>query len=236
MADNTDRIDSLIEALQNKNRETRISAIEELWNIYPKAQEAVPALIQLIEDPNEHEGIRYAAAIVLANTDPKAEKAIPVLINLLQDQEYEDYDIRKTVVETFRYMSSSVVFPALIKAIDTKKNQYITAYLLYELSFNNSLPQQAIDVLENVFSDESNELEVRWMAAVALQKIGLNMQDFFANNNLKNPDDQCLKDRTTYFDVYTHKCVKVYYISYEKVKEVIHIVANRMGGNQNESR
>jgi len=71
--------------LYHKSDDVRRSAATALGNIGPKAEKAVPALIQALKD--KHEFVRYYAAIALGKIGRGAEKAVPALIEALKDKD-----------------------------------------------------------------------------------------------------------------------------------------------------
>lgn len=49
--------------------------------------------------------------------------------------------------------------------------------------------QKSTNTLMEIFEDKTENLEVRWMAAIFLQKTGLDLTSFFQENNLLNPNN-----------------------------------------------
>src|SRR6516164_4311805 len=75
-------VDALLAALANRNIEMRRLAVWGLRDFGPDARAAVPALINLLHDPDDQ--IRAGAAGALGNGGPVA-KELPALIEALKD-------------------------------------------------------------------------------------------------------------------------------------------------------
>ena len=76
---NHDDMESLIAQL--RSFQTRAHARQRLHAL---GEAAVPGLLGLVEDPQEHENARWAAITLLGNL--KCELAVPVLVNILRDE------------------------------------------------------------------------------------------------------------------------------------------------------
>jgi hypothetical protein len=97
-------------------------------------------------------------------------------------------------------------------------------------------------------NNTSNNLEVRWMAAAGLERNGVDVHSFLAQNNLPSPwkeSVKCLREHENWddrfdtlryrkvytFDVYTHQCIQIRTIGgftpaepvdmYEKALEIL---------------
>lgn len=196
---NTDRLDSLIKALQNKEEDEwiRAMAAQLLGEMGAEAEEAIPALINTFKDDSESRWLRETTLKALVEI---GSAAVPHLLPLLQDSE-DNQQISEYAIATLIYIGSEVV-QDLIDTLQHEKARYNTAYVLSKI---NPLPQEAVKALMDVNKDENNKLEERWMAAVALENTGLDMQAFFTDNNLISPKNVTCPEGMD-FDVYTRRC------------------------------
>jgi len=104
--------------------------------------------------------------------------------------------------------------------IDALKNNniYIQKGAAFSLGKINPSSKIAIESLLKVVQDESNNLEIRRVAAEALVKLGIDTQLFFYQNNLINPQYiVCPSIRYTQipatftYDSYSGRCLVVKY-------------------------
>jgi HEAT repeat protein len=65
----------------------RISAAKAVGQIGPEAREALPALIEIVNDETEHRGIRILAVKALGHMGPEAKTAVPSLTRLSVEQD-----------------------------------------------------------------------------------------------------------------------------------------------------
>src|SRR5262249_25013069 len=72
---------------EEKADSIRYGALYSLSSIGPDAAEAIPALVKMLADKKNNNGIRTTAADVLAAFGPKAEPAIPALVAVITDPE-----------------------------------------------------------------------------------------------------------------------------------------------------
>ena len=77
-----DRVPALVAALKGKDRATRLKAIDELGKMGSDAGDAVPELIELMEEPDEE--MRFVLCIVLQEIGPKS---VPSLVCALASRE-----------------------------------------------------------------------------------------------------------------------------------------------------
>jgi HEAT repeat protein len=86
----------LIEALQDKERNTRYSAVEALalGNVGSEAKAAVPLLIAALKDDDSY--LRNRAAEALGKIGSEAASTVPALIDVLKD---EDESLRRNATE-----------------------------------------------------------------------------------------------------------------------------------------
>jgi len=86
-------VTTLIALLEHGDGEIRSSAADALGMIGPEAKDAIPALINLLED--EDEFVRLSTTVALG--DIGAQEAVPALINALKD---EDFMVRNFAAES----------------------------------------------------------------------------------------------------------------------------------------
>lgn len=160
----------LIKSLKDKFYDVREAAAEALGKI--KAQAAIPALIESLKDKAWTVRLKAATALKSIGTE-----AVPPLI---------------TVLNSNRDNSSAIQTALKDKNADHRRS---AAYVLWQMG---SLANQAKNDLMALVKDENDNLDVRWMAAAALENMGQDMDRFFTDNNLTNPQNltptQCPND------------------------------------------
>jgi HEAT repeat protein len=166
----SEAVPSLIKSLKDKSYIVRLIAAEALGKI--KAQAAIPALIESLKDKAWTVRLEAATALKSIGTE-----AVPPLI---------------TVLNSNRGNSSAIQTALKNKNADHRRS---AAYVLWQMG---SLANQAKNDLMAVVKNENDNLDVRWMAATALENMGQDMDRFFTDNNLTNPQNfipaQCPND------------------------------------------
>ena len=160
----------LIKSLKDKSYNVREAAAEALGKI--KSQAAIPALIESLKDKAWTVRLKAAAALKSIGT-----KAVPPLI---------------TVLNSNRDNSSAIQTALKNKNADHRRS---AVYVLWQMG---SVANQAKNDLMVVVKNENDNLYVRWMAAAALENMGQDMDRFFTDNNLTDPQNlipaQCPND------------------------------------------
>jgi HEAT repeat protein len=151
---------------------------------------AIPALIAALEN----EKVRFLAADTLGQI---GVKSIPSLLEVLKRRpgakpalseilEDKDVDIRRSAVY----------------ALGSIGNKY------------SASKEFVIEVLTKVMNDENEHLDVRWMAAASMAKMGKPVERFFVDHNLPEPvKDACIESRfidrflDSDFDLYAGRCL-----------------------------
>lgn len=83
-------------------------------------------------------------------------------------------------------------FPPILKKVLDEKSIHVRRSAAFVLGRMGTSAQSAIPILKRIVQDETDSIEVRTMAAVALDKMGENMKSFFQENALTNPlSNQC---------------------------------------------
>jgi HEAT repeat protein len=127
----------LVELLKAGDAATRISAARQLGELGCKAEAALPALVEALQDDEEHTlyvfwddrattPVRLAVAEALAKMSPAGvEAAIPVLIELLGHHDAYDrnYDSTQPAVAGLLTMIGAAAVPALRKALRGKNQE-----------------------------------------------------------------------------------------------------------------
>ncbi len=228
-------VPALIRALQDERVSVRSSATYALSKMGPEARGAIPALMPILQD--ESDFVRVNAAAALRTLGVETEVLMPVLIGWLQDDHLHGVisllgamgaDAEAAVPslvqllqteEEPRYVAAAlakigpVVIPALVETLHHERQpaRYSAAFALAQMG-PAAQDKNAIKVLRTVVSDKSEDLDVRWMAAVALEQINpaLSPQDFFAQNHLVGLHEiACPKGNErwgTVLDEYTGYC------------------------------
>jgi HEAT repeat protein len=108
----------------------------------------------------------------------------------------------------------------VVKSVFRLKNQNLRRDLVYSLRWlpvaneeNSQIKKDTIKILTSIKNNKSDNLDIRWMAATSLQKIGINEDSFYTENNLINPvNTKCQYARRGFvaglsFDVYADQCI-----------------------------
>jgi HEAT repeat protein len=171
-------------------------------------KDAVPDLIKTLNNSSSLSA-RYYAAIVLGNIGHDAEESIPSLIAALKNPNQKVH--YRAAVALSQIGSASA--PELIKALQ-EKNDRLRQGAIYALWSMEHLPIDAVKPLKEILEDEKNPLTVRRLAAIALVKLGVDMQQFFTEFKIIPPSNAvCPVAKSTKgvaipkFDVYSGKCV-----------------------------
>ncbi len=190
-----------MKALQNGKPGERIIAAETLGDLGPKAEGAIPALVELIRNtpapvPNEREWSREETAtnfLLKATWDALARigpKAVPALIDLLAHQDAEIRGRAAAAIKTIGPGAADAV-PALIKRLGEGENQWVCFNALEALAAIGSKAEAAVPALiktvldpkatipeEKIWASDdmgpywSRPLPLRVAAAQALAAIG----------------------------------------------------------------
>jgi len=159
-------------------------------NLIEIGSKAIPALIAALENEN----VRFMAADTLGQI---GAKTISPLLEVLK---------RKPNVE-----------PALSeilkdKDVDVRRS---AVYALGQIGKKYILSKATvIEILTTMMNDESEHLDVRWMAAASMAKMGKPVEQFFVEHNLPKPvEDVCIESRfvdvdlSSDFDLYAGRCL-----------------------------
>jgi hypothetical protein len=160
-------VQSSLSLLNSENENVRQQAVETLGQIGPKAEPAVPRLIEALKD--DFEGVRFAAAAALGEIGAKAKKAEPALIEALQDHS-ESEAVRQLAARALPDLGPSYKnsMPALIEALKDKhdKVRKTAAFCLGEIGLEASA---AVPALSEALKD--TDRKVREWIEDALEKI-----------------------------------------------------------------
>ena len=151
---------------------------------------AIPALIVALGNEN----VRFIAAEILGQI---GAKSIPSLLEVLKRK----LDVKSALSEILKD-----------KDIDIRRS---AVYALGQIG-KKDLASKAtvIEILTKVMNDESEHLDVRWMAAASMAKMGKPVEQFFVDHNLPKPvNDVCIESRFidrflgNDFDLYAGRCL-----------------------------
>ncbi len=108
----------LIEALRDENQSIRLRAARALDSMGESAKDAVPALMQLLNDerPGKGNGVRKHAIRTLGKMGPAAKEAIPLLIGILKGKNAIYYGDFEYAISSLAEIGEPAV-PALIDAL-----------------------------------------------------------------------------------------------------------------------
>jgi HEAT repeat protein len=215
-----DAVPALNHALEDRNADVRAAAANAMQGMGRNAKAGVPALSRTLKDPEPN--VRSAVVQALDQISfqetsfpnksnelgDEFKSAIPGLIQMLKD---EDVEIRYDAAIVLRRIVALDV-PALISALKDE-NAKVRKGAAYALGGLKIPPTAAVTALKSLVEDEKEDLEVRRVAASILEEFGLDMESFFAHNNLLSPKNAgCpglpFNGGTEYFkfSIYTGRC------------------------------
>jgi HEAT repeat protein len=157
----TDAEPVLIASLKDKSFFVRRNALRSLGQI--KSKQAIPYLIETLNDKDWKIRIKASIALKLIGTE-----SIPYLIKVLRNDNNNS--------------------PALRTALKNKNADFrrSSIYALWQIGV---LDSQSKNELSKIATDENENLHVRWMAAMALERSGASMEQFFKDRNLLSSKD-----------------------------------------------
>lgn len=166
--------DSAVPALSkvakaHENLHARTNAIYVLGELERDAKEAVPTLIQLLNDENKY--VRLAAAQAIGGIDEaKSEEVIPVLLVLLKD---EDRDVRLNAafgISNFGKHAKNAL-PELLEALNDP-DYVVRAMVCSAIGYVGIADEKVIKALVNELSHERAEIGYYWRIAGSLGEFG----------------------------------------------------------------
>jgi HEAT repeat protein len=163
-------VPALIEALEDKDKDKddkdiRIGAARGLGEIGEDAGDAVPALIEALDQDQEETKDYYrAVAKSLGDIGSGAKAAVPDLIELYEKKEIE------AAIWALGSIGKDAV-PSLIKLLNHKDDEKVRADAAFALVLVGEDAEAAVNDLRNAIKDENEDEKVRARAAVALVQI-----------------------------------------------------------------
>ena len=166
----------LEESDSNAAESTKLWAIKSLSLFGPLASEATPALVRLLNDPEQPPLPRLAAIEALGRIGPAHPDALPAVIAVLESSaEVQDgaaFERRVAAAEILELVgdSAAAAVPALMKAA-ANQSELLRRAAVNTLGMIGPLAEPAVPLLVDIMIfDES--LDVRDLAATALGRIG----------------------------------------------------------------
>jgi len=157
----------LIGALKRPEAHLRAGAAEAIRGIFPKARDAVPSLLELMND--KAPVVRAEAAKSLGSMGRRSDKTVPALAIALKDQ---DPAVRVAAVESLHWFGSKAepAVPMLIVALSDKdfEVRYGAAGALAEIG---PAAKAAVPALMDAFQRENSSFH-SWKFMSALAEIG----------------------------------------------------------------
>jgi HEAT repeat protein len=160
-------VPGLISILKNDEPVVRQYAAMALARIGPEAENAVPTLIEVLEERNNDTEVRRLVATALGMIGPNAKAGISVLTNRLQDRE-EDGEVRGAAAQALGMIGpeAKVAVPALIESLKDNDSR-IRGFALAALERIGPPPKAHIPTLLAALKDD--DLEVRGDASLSIQ-------------------------------------------------------------------
>lgn len=166
---------------------TRCGMPNAVFELTPLGEKAVPSLIEGLKNPSA----RFSVAETLGQIGDEAE---PELLEIL---------------------ASSSDVPVALQEVLQDQDQDIRRSAAFALRRVRNPSKNAIRALIQVVENPEDHIEVRWMAAAALQYHGIDMQEFFISEKQPNPlTHTCastlyLRRWFSTFDVYQKRCLHI---------------------------
>lgn len=188
------------------NLQPRAEAALTLGKFGQEDGRVVPALIRASGDLDEE--VRVNAQIALGMFGVNPRDVIPELLSQLDN---EDVDVRRRAALSLAELGPYAV-PSLLTALESGSPaaRISAAYALGNIRFST---REMIEALQAIVLDESNDLELRRVAASSLELLGQDMQPFFEKNNLISPKNAACPsipfgaNRAVFeYDVLTGRC------------------------------
>jgi HEAT repeat protein len=174
--------------------ERRNQAVKGFYALGPVADAAIPALAELLEDPEiaqtavcalaeigkaavptlaealscEDADVREKAALMLGTLRSDARAAVPALVRLLQTDQEEDVCVAAAVALARIHEETGLAVPALIKTLQ-RADATVREFSALALRSYGSQARSAVPALQAALDDEDER--VRQAAAFALEKI-----------------------------------------------------------------
>ena len=172
-----------------------------------KAKSAVPTLCQGLTDKDPE--VRSAAITALESISVETNTVIPCLINALGDN---DEAVRRHAALALQGIAKQGV-PELTAALHDK-NAYIRKGAAFALGNVKPLPSEAVSSLKKIVDAETEDLDIRRVAASSLEEAGFDMQPFFTKYKLVSPQnavcpnirDSRHKFHKYKFSIYSGRC------------------------------
>lgn len=162
-------IPAILEALKEKRSGVREAAIRALPSKGEGASAAVPILLRVVQDPDEHEDVVAFAATRLGSHGTGARAAIPTFTKLLRDERGDV--IRRAAAQGLGNMGreARVAVPTLIEML-RDVNEGVRVSAAQALGWIGADSSSAVPALRELLRDENHG--VRASAARALGRIG----------------------------------------------------------------
>jgi HEAT repeat protein len=146
---------------------TRRSAIEALGRLGPRAQAAVPSLVEVLSSKQEEAEIRQEAAAAIGSIGPFARSAVAPLIELLKNEQ-ENPEARASAIEALGQIGPAAreALPALIQTVRQGDPQ-LRPLALLAMERIGPAPKSPIPAFKEAVSSAS--LEARGSAALSMQ-------------------------------------------------------------------
>lgn len=171
----------------------------------------VEALDRQEETYSEFDGLSHVRAIQLLLLDEQhVDQAVTTALNLLRRNSWRSWEDGTDIVyavdnllqvldqasdysEEYEAVLSQALAmpygenPALQTALQNQQANYRRT-IAFAIGQQETVPERDIDALQNTLNNPREHLQVRWMAAAVLQRLGYNTRSFFLTHQLSNPE------------------------------------------------
>lgn len=214
----------------------RSIAVTALGEIGADAKTAILTLFRillesfLIREPNTDDSFapkkfRILTAEALGKIG-EVRASVDYLLKIVEDngqfdntvflEDSDKFNTIKTVGLAFQGISLPAV-PFLVTILKNSNQKRLTALIdsalqrrraaAYGLAMLGQLPNEAIDILIAVANNQTEDLDVRRLAAYALENSGADVQEFFNTTNLTPANKAVCPDPPDFFDIYLGLCI-----------------------------
>lgn len=147
-----DHIAALAQALDDKDEDVRLLAIEVLAEMGGKAEAALPAMVRSLED--SYGLVRIAAVYAVVNFGYKAIVAVPVLETWLDGDGEFFCVVAAAAIIQIEASRADEVLPFLVDAL-TSEDYGIRCHATWNLGQLGSVARNAVPALRRLLDDES---------------------------------------------------------------------------------
>ncbi|NQE36834.1 HEAT repeat domain-containing protein [Microcoleus asticus] len=220
-------VDELVHVVEDEQEEFyfRRDAVTALGEMGTAAKPTIPVLYRVLveslvaREPNTGDscdftpkGFKIAVFKTLGKLGEIKLTSTYLLKAIEDNREIDDPSWRSHKLNSIRGAGNSFqeiglpAVPFLISALMDLEPQKRRA-AAYGLAMIGQLPNETLNPLIAVMNNESEDLDVRRLAAYALENSGVDVQEFFNQTNLAPASKAVCPDESDFFDIYLGLCM-----------------------------